>query len=347
MMRALGEVARSRSRVLSRAFSRALTIGLVASAATASSLSAQAQPAYTLGDLLHALDVAATEAHLGATNPDARHILDSVSAVLYADGNTSLTVTQGAERIEQAKSLSDKHEVPKISWDVVNRTSRSTGALSIPDVQIRAFDEAVWTVIGLGNVEIVNALRQQHASADSITVLLKPLDAMNRATRQLAHARNQSLLNNFERKYGPKSASLNIVEVGLNYLAQFGPLRTSETSGPSPFEILANYGASSLRVGTTTDDPNKLVTNGRVGLRYYFFFDGWGGSDRVGQYLKPAYMSVGFISTGPDDQVGRVWGRGYHAGPFIGWGDFFAGYLIDPKRRIIAGVQKTLIPGVL
>ncbi len=308
---------------------------------------AQTRPDYTLGDLLHALDVAATEARLSATNPTARQIFDSVSAMLFADGNTSLTVTQTAARIEQAKGLSDAHVVPRISWDVVNRTDRSTGALSIADVRLRAFDDAVWTVIGLGNVEIVNGLRQQRVSADSITVLLQPLDAMNRATRQLAHARNQTLLNNFERKYGPKSASLNLLEVGLNYAAQFGPLRTTETSGPSPFEILANYGASSLRVGTTSDDPSKLVTNGRLGLRYYFFFDGWGGSDRIGQYLKPAYMSLGLITTGPDGQVGRVWGHGYHAGPFLGWGDFFAGYLIDPRRRIIAGVQKTLIPGVL
>jgi hypothetical protein len=58
-------------------------------------------------------------------------------------------------------------------------------------------------------------------------------------------------------------------------------------------------------------------------------------------------MSLGLITTGPDGEVGRVWGRGYHAGPYLGWGDFFAGLLLDPKHRVIVGVQKTLIPGVL
>ena len=58
-----------------------------------------------------------------------------------------------------------------------------------------------------------------------------------------------------------------------------------------------------------------------------------------------AHMSLGIYTMGPSDQtLSRAWGRGYRAGPFLGWGDLYVGALIDPDHRIVAGVSKQLVP---
>jgi hypothetical protein len=54
------------------------------------------------------------------------------------------------------------------------------------------------------------------------------------------------------------------------------------------------------------------------------------------------------MTMGPEDAaLDRAWGRGYRAGPFVGWGDLYAGYLVGPRHRFIAGLQKQLVSGVL
>jgi hypothetical protein len=52
------------------------------------------------------------------------------------------------------------------------------------------------------------------------------------------------------------------------------------------------------------------------------------------------------LTIGKDSKVERPWGQGMHAGPFFGWGDLFVGYLVDSKRRLVAGVHTAIVPGV-
>jgi hypothetical protein len=204
-------------------------------------------------------------------------------------------------------------------------------------------------VMALGNVEIPAALEKEGVSDDRIDQMLSPHRRLIGAARRAAQARNRRVLENFERKYGPGSPQLNAVEVALNYGAQFVPfLGTSALSGPNPLEIVASYNTLTVKVAGEDADKPAFVSAGRLGLRYYFFGGDWGSGRGVARYLKPSHMSLGLLTMGPqDDALRRVWGHGYRAGPFLGWGDLFAGYVTGSRYRVVVGTQKYLIPRVL
>jgi hypothetical protein len=301
----------------------------------------------TLDDVLRSLDAAATAARLDVSNPTARHRLDSLSSVLRHDARTFTGVSN------VASVIGHHAETPHVTYRVINRWERSrVDSTFRMELSTADFQRATERVIGLGNAEVVLALRNAAVPPAQISALLAPLDSLNAARRRVALKNDLTALTNFERKYGPNAPSLSLLESALNYAVQpVPPFRTSETSGPSPYEIIASYGMASLKFGATSNDETvkdgtKVVSTGRVGLRRYIFADGWGDSSLVNRYLRPGYVSAGLLTIGPTDAAAtRVWGHGYRAGAFLGWGELFAGYVIDPRHRVVVGIEKQLIPG--
>jgi hypothetical protein len=163
-----------------------------------------------------------------------------------------------------------------------------------------------------------------------------------------SRARNQDALARYERKYGPASPRLNYLEVGLNYAAQFVPgFKSTESGGPSPLEIIASYNSLSLKLNDSTSATANMVSTGRLGLRIYFFGEAWGQEGRIMHFLSPAHASLGLMSMGPqDDPLQRAWGRGYRLGPFVSWGDLFAGYVGGSNHGLVVGTNKFIIPRV-
>ncbi len=163
-----------------------------------------------------------------------------------------------------------------------------------------------------------------------------------------SRARKQDALARYERKYGPASPRLNYLEVGLNYAAQFVPgFKSTESGGPSPLEIIASYNSLSLKLNDSTSATANMVSTGRLGLRIYFFSEAWGQEGRIMHFLSPAHASLGLMSMGPqDDPLQRAWGRGYRLGPFVSWGDLFAGYVGGSNHGLVVGTNKFIIPRV-
>ena len=326
----------NRPLVFFRARRRALVHVALLSICWASALGSQvpASDTITLGHAVRALGVAARVGKLPSAFPDDQRVLDSLTVAFESIGAASLPVRSVAE------ALQPNADGRRLGFRTLDREQMP--------LRTRAFHDGVLRLLGIGNVQIVTALRSEQVPPDSIKRLLAPFDALVIATRAAARARNMTALTRLERKYGPGSPQLNYVEVGLNYVAQFVPgFRSSESGGPSPLELIASYSSLSLKVSDTSSATASMVSAGRLGLRIYFFGDGWGKDGRFSRYLRPAHGSLGLMSLGPkDDPLQRAWGRGYRAGPFVAWGDLFAGYVGGSNHGVVVGTNKFIIPRV-
>ncbi|MEP7383338.1 MAG: hypothetical protein ABI910_16740, partial [Gemmatimonadota bacterium] len=160
---------------------------------------------------------------------------------------------------------------------------------------------------------------------------------------QVSIAQSLEKLNRFERKYGPDSPRLNIVEVGLNYVAQWVPLFKPNAEGwPSRFEVVTSYVPLYL---TVVDSRARPVTVAELGLRGYLWRRGWGGSE--GGALRPGYISFGVALAGDRDGafVSPLKGT-RRVGGYFGWGETKLAILGGKERRLLLTRQFQMVPWV-
>jgi len=193
------------------------------------------------------------------------------------------------------------------------------------------------------NVSLRPVLRTK-VGADSARRVLAAFDSLHEAKLNLSLATSMEKLRRYERKFGPGSAQLNIVEVLLSYVVQqvpgFGP---NSEGWPGPLELVAAYAPAYMTV--VKRDP-KAVSVGEAGIRAYIFAKGWGGSG-IGGFLKPGHVSLGMAVTGePDQALVEPWRGKARIGGFVAWGGAKVAYVGGAQSRWLVTRQLQLLPWV-
>ncbi len=219
---------------------------------------------------------------------------------LIGASRTSATLVRGVpaaaralEIVDRILARVDRPAVTRLPLDVLARSQvRAGDAPQATFGQVARFRRReVVPGLGAGDAADLDSLtrltvaelqrameaRQPPVPDDSIDTILAPLTALHLNELQVSIAQSLEKLNRFERKYGPDSPRLNVVEVGLNYVAQWVPLFKPNTEGwPSRFELVTSYVPLYL---TVVDGNARPVTIAELGLRSYFWQRGWGGSE--------------------------------------------------------------------
>lgn len=178
-------------------------------------------------------------------------------------------------------------------------------------------------------------------SDDSVDLLLAPYDALQRLQLERGIGLSLEKLNRYERKYGPDAPQLNVVEVGLNFVAQWFPAFRPDSLGwPSRLEVIASYVPTYL---TAVDSRAQAVTVAEVGFRSYLWKRGWGGS--TGSVLKPGYLSYGIAIAGDRDGAFVSPLRGTsRVGAFFGWGQTKLAVIGGARTRVLVTRQLQVVP---
>ncbi len=160
-------------------------------------------------------------------------------------------------------------------------------------------------------------------------------------------ARDRALvrLSNYERKLGPGSAKLNVVELLLNYGAQrFVPgFSPSVTRGPSPIELVASYVPT---YGTVEGKKLAAASATEFGARWYLFGDQWG-KDGVAGLLRPSFLSVGaLVASDKSGALAWPWDGHTRTGAYVSWGELKVGYVPGRKGAWLVSRQMQVLPFV-
>ncbi len=201
--------------------------------------------------------------------------------------------------------------------------------------------------VSLGIVrDIVNndvaPLLDETTSAAYTDSVLAPFDQLHVVLLEQSLAESLERIRRYEVKFGPRSARLNLIEVGLNYGFQwfpgFGP---NDAGDPGPLEVIAAY--SSYYLTTDEDDPT-VVSSAEAGLRFYFFGESWGGDGWAG-YFKPNHASAGLlVANRSDGALQSPFADEPRFGAFLGWGGLKVGYLLGDESRIIVSREVQFVP---
>ena len=154
-------------------------------------------------------------------------------------------------------------------------------------------------------------------------------------------------LSNYERKLGPTSAKLNLVETLLNFAAQkwvpgFAP---SPLGGPSPWEMVASYAPGYITFAEGETGPVPVSTS-EFGFRRYMFGSRFGKSGFAG-VVFPSYWSIGVL-TASSENGALVWpwrGRD-RSGAWFGWGAIKIGYIDRDGGSLLVSKQFQAVPFV-
>ena len=160
-------------------------------------------------------------------------------------------------------------------------------------------------------------------------------------------ARDRALvrLSNYERKLGPGSAKLNVVELLLNYGAQrFVPgFSPSVTRGPSPIELVASYVPT---YGTVEGKKLAAASATEFGARWYLFGNQWG-KDGVAGLLRPSFLSVGaLVASDKSGALAWPWDGHTRTGAYVSWGELKVGYVPGRKGAWLVSRQMQVLPFV-
>jgi hypothetical protein len=291
---------------------------------------------YTLGELLRSLDSSAARANLAADKPAAAAALDSISTLLRDAKAEPIAIGQIAQLI-----VARRVTVGEVArW--------SPEATSV--VAQKWFRDAVLGLALIANGSILPALRAHGVPPAEIQSSLQPMLQLGTLVRACASAKSSEKLRRIEVKYGEGSPSLNLVEVGANYLAQWVPkLRPSPDGWPSRYELIAAYRPAEITASKSGDADAKasLVSAGQLGLRWYHWNPAWGTGSRLDQLKRPRHASLGAYAIGPNDKpLEKPWSKGSRVGAFLGWGDVHAAYVFESPRRLLIGHGKQIIPYV-
>lgn len=274
-------------------------------------VTATAQPAPipisgTVGSFRRAVESATVAARLADTLPVFQQSLLRQLPVL--DRRALDTVPLAAVGREWMAAATDRAPLARVArWRASDPMSLLSSAEQI------AIDSA--TVVSL---QLLPGLLDARLPEDSVDVLLAPISAFDRARRLESLAQSVEKLRRYERKFGPTSARLNVVEVGLNFVAQsLPPFRPSEDGWPSPLELVASYVPT---YGTVHDGRATAWTVLEVGLRYYVFDERWGASGLAG-VLRPSQLAAGVAVVNADGGALREpWRDSPRIGGFVSWG---------------------------
>jgi hypothetical protein len=181
------------------------------------------------------------------------------------------------------------------------------------------------------------------AGAARTRELFIPVDAFNSARRRQSLAESLERLRRFERKYGPDAPTRNIVEVGLNYAAQWLPVFGPQADeSPSRLELSAAYvptWISMPRKGVRSD----AITVAEAGLRVYIWKPGWGAQE--GGVLRPGHVTVGALVAGARDGALESPFRGQSRfGGYVAWGNAKIGFIGGRDSRILVTRKVQLLP---
>jgi hypothetical protein len=204
------------------------------------------------------------------------------------------------------------------------------------------------TIVMVVNGEMRRALAGR-ATEEEIARIRAPFDSL--LDSQLARSLQESAekLRRFEIMYGPGSVRLNMLETGLNYVAQWLPgFGVDPQAGPRPFEIVAAYAPSYF---TFRDGDARMISAAETGIRMYMFGrrDDAAGSDdmasRIAALLRPRHVAAGWAFTGPDDiALQNPWRSRTRSGPFLSWGDIKIAYMTGKDARVLVTRQLRFVP---
>lgn len=260
----------------------------------------------TVGSFRRAVESATRAARLADTLPAFQQLLLRQLAVL--DRRTLDSIPLDAVGREWMSSATNRAPLSRVArW-----RPRDPMALLSAAEQI-AIDSAAFV-----SLQLLPDLLDARLPEDSVDVLLAPISAFDRARRIESLAQSVEKLRRYERKFGPTSARLNVVEVGLNFVAQsLPPFRPSADGWPSPFEVVAAYVPT---YGTVHDGRATAWTVLEVGLRYYVFDERWGQSGLAG-LLRPSQLAMGVAVVNADGgALQEPWRDSPRVGGFVSWG---------------------------
>lgn len=185
-------------------------------------------------------------------------------------------------------------------------------------------------------------LLQTKEGRDAATQALWPLTALHAQLLDLSLAESLEKLRRYERKFGPKSARLNTIEVGANFLMQrvrgFGP---DDEGWPGPWEVIAAYSPTYLTI--EVGEP-VLASVGEAGLRRYFFDEDWGANGWKGM-LRPAFMTAGIaVASEQSGPLKSPWRGDSSIGAFVSWGELKVAFAGGRNRRLFVSRQFQIIP---
>lgn len=291
---------------------------------------------YTLEEVLATLELGAARVNLAVADSGAKSALDSLALQLRDAKAGHITVGEMAAMI-----VSGHVRVRDVArWD-----PRASELLAQ-----KWFYDAVLALPLIANGSLLPEMRKQRLSRPTMDSLLAPTNQLGVRVRACASAKSAEKLRHLEVKYGEGSPSLNLAEVGLNYVGQWLPLLKPAADGwPSRYELIAAYRPMEL-TGTKTsgaDARATLISAGQLGIRWYHWDPNWGSGGRIAQLERPRYASLGAYAIGPQDKpLQKPWENGRRLGVFLGWGDVHAAYVFDAPRRVLIGHGKQLIPYV-
>ncbi len=215
------------------------------------------------------------------------------------------------------------------TWNVVRTVrNRNAGAKGLPAGQPRGILKRLQDDVTLNNTTI-----------DEMFVAYNDVDALfrGRALRQAIER-----LRRYERKFGPGSVQLNVIEVGIAYMLQgvrgFG---YHPDEGPGPLEVVASYSTTYF---SYADEDVQIVSGAEFGLRYYYFGDDWGRGGLRG-YLKPGHVSAGVVVAGAKDgPLVGPWSGESRVGVFGAWGDLKVAWIGGANSRWLLTKQFQILP---
>ncbi len=175
--------------------------------------------------------------------------------------------------------------------------------------------------------------------------LLQPVNDLQVQQTRASLEQSMERLRHFEVKYGPNSARLNLLEAAVNHFLLRGipAFGVDENGAPGPLELIMAYNTAYLNYDKNANSSNDflLLSAAELGLRHYFFNKGWG----KGNYLKPAYVSVGaLLASEKSGFLRNPFDGGAQWGAFVSWGEFKLAYTFGDDNRLLLSKQFQVLP---
>ena len=177
---------------------------------------------------------------------------------------------------------------------------------------------------------------------EAINAMFRAYDELDKLLQDDAQGQARDRLSRYERKFGPGSAQLNALEVGIAYLLQdrkgfgYGP-----DDGPGPLEVVASYTTTYF---SYVEEEFQVVSAFEFGLRHYNFGNAWGNGGFRG-YLNPGHWSAGMVvASEKDGPLAWPWSGESRTGGFIAWGDLKVAYVGGTNSRWLVSKQFQILP---
>jgi hypothetical protein len=160
---------------------------------------------------------------------------------------------------------------------------------------------------------------------------------------------NIGILKDYERKYGPLSPRLNLLETVVNYALQWVPPFKPGNDRPSPLELICSYSTVNYILYNSTTSSivseRRLLSCVELGCRWYIFSDGWGSGTLMG-IVKPGHIAGGLAIGSSESGFLRNPFRGEpHFGAFFSYGAVkFAWLRYHGESQLMVTRQFQIVP---